>query len=641
MVHRETNSAGGIDATSETPVASGTDAGSVASAGAVPESVLGQLLWPLEGSSVLLESRIALDPGVVDDVRTGLAQAAGRPVDMEVRVNPHLTSAAILHLGHDKKIDLDLNERLLSDMRVALSERDKELTSTIEATADYISEVIQRTEPVLKVEDGSRKGYVTEIGDGVAIVSGLADVGSQEVVRFRGGGYGMAFNLQETQVGCILLCEEASVSVGDDVERVGKSLEVPTGKGLLGRIVNALGHPIDGLGPVPLDMLRPVEKLAPGVAQRQPVSEPLQTGIKAIDALVPIGRGQRELILGDRKIGKTTIAIDTILNQKDTGVVCVYAAIGQKASSVARVVNILREHGALEYTVVVVALAHELPAFRYVAPYTACAIAEEVMERGGHSLVIYDDLSKHAVTYREMSALLKRPIGREAYPGDIFYVHSRLLERAARLRDDLGGGSMTALPIIETLAGDISAFVPTNVISICDGQIMLDIGLFNEGFRPPMDAGLSVSRVGGLAQSRAMKKVAGRLRIDLAQYAEMAQFVEFGAEVDDATMGQLARGKRERELLKQDQHVPLPLEKQAAILFAVVSGHADHLAVTQMGGFEKAYLEFLDSSHPTILAAIRETKDLTEDTRQALTDATIQFAEDFAAGATDAQMTEA
>jgi F-type H+-transporting ATPase subunit alpha len=363
--------------------------------------------------------------------------------------------------------------------------------------------------------------------------------------------------------------------------------------------------------------------------RRRPVSEPLHTGIKVLDALVPLGRGQRELILGDRKIGKTTIAIDTILSQKGGDVVCVYAAIGQKASSIARMVNVLREHGAMDYTVLVVAFPNEEPAFRYLVPYTACTIAEQVMDRGGHALVVYDDLTKHAVTYREMSALLKRPIGREAYPGDIFYIHSRLLERAAKLRDDLGGGSVTALPVIETLAGDISAFIPTNAISICDGQIMLDAGLFNEGFRPPMNAGLSVSRVGGMAQTPAMKKVAGRLRIDLAQYEEMAQFVKFGAEVDQATLDQLTRGERERELLKQDQHVPLPLEKEVAILYAAVNGFADPVPLREVHRFEQEFLAFLEVRYPSVLAAIRDTKDLAPATEEALAGAAAQFVRDF------------
>jgi F-type H+-transporting ATPase subunit alpha len=365
------------------------------------------------------------------------------------------------------------------------------------------------------------------------------------------------------------------------------------------------------------------------VVKRHPVIEPLHTGIKIIDALVPLGRGQRELILGDRKIGKTTIAIDTILSQKDSGVICIYAAIGQKASTVARVVHTLQERGAMEYTIIVVAFANEEPAFRYLVPYAACAMGEEFMDNGGHALVVYDDLSKHAVTYREISALLKRPIGREAYPGDIFYIHSRLLERAARLRDDLGGGSLTTLPIVETLAGDISAFIPTNVVSICDGQIFLDAGLFNEGFRPPMDVGLSVSRVGGMAQTRAMKKVAGRLRIDLAQYHEMAQFVKFGAEVDQATLDQLTRGEREREVLKQDQHNPLSLEKQIVILYAAVNGYLDAVRVEQVKAYEEEIFSFMDAQYPGVLQSIGELKDLSEDTEKNLGQAMSRFTQDF------------
>jgi F-type H+-transporting ATPase subunit alpha len=441
--------------------------------------------------------------------------------------------------------------------------------------------------------------------------------------------YGIAFNLLRDSVGCLLLGPEEEIEEGSAVQRTGRLLQIPVGAALVGRIVNALGQPIDGKGPIKTEKLRPVERVAPGVVKRHPVIEPLHTGIKIIDALVPLGRGQRELILGDRKIGKTTIAIDTILSQKDAGVICIYAAIGQKASTVARVVRTLQERGAMEYTIVVVALSNEEPAFRHLAPYAACAMGEEVMDNGGHALVVYDDLSKHAVTYREISALLKRPIGREAYPGDIFYIHSRLLERAARLRDDLGGGSLTALPIVETLAGDISAFIPTNVISICDGQIFLDAGLFNEGFRPPMDVGLSVSRVGGMAQTRAMKKVAGRLRIDLAQYQEMAQFVKFGAEVDQATLDQLTRGEREREVLKQDQHNPLSLEKQIVILYAAVNGYLDAVPVAQVKAYEEALFTFMESQYPAVLASIGELKDLSDDTEKNLAQAVSRFTQDF------------
>jgi F-type H+-transporting ATPase subunit alpha len=374
--------------------------------------------------------------------------------------------------------------------------------------------------------------------------------------------------------------------------------------------------------------------------QRRPVCEPLHTGIKLLDALVPLGRGQRELVLGDRRIGKTTIALDVILSQRGTGVACVYAAIGQKASTVARTVALLRERGALAYTAVVVAFASDPPAFRHVVPYAACTIAEELMGQGRHALVVFDDLTKHAVTYREISALLKRPIGREAYPGDVFYVHSRLLERAARLRDDLGGGSLTAIPIVETLAGDISAFIPTNVISICDGQIVLDAAKFNEGFRPAMDAGLSVSRVGGMAQTAAMRKVAGRLRIDLAQYGEMARFVRFGAEVDEATLAQLRRGERELELLKQDAHAPLSLELEVVGLYAAVNGYADEVPVDQVRRFERELYAFMERERPDVLAAIRETRDLATDLERRLRDALGRFRHTFGAAPASAPARE-
>jgi F-type H+-transporting ATPase subunit alpha len=426
-----------------------------------------------------------------------------------------------------------------------------------------------------------------------------------------------------------LIGREEEIEEGSVVERTGRLLQVPVGVALIGRLLNALGQPIDGKGPIKTEKLLPVERVAPGVVKRHPVIEPLHTGMKIIDALVPLGRGQRELILGDRKIGKTTIAVDTILSQKDTGVICIYAAIGQKASTVARVVHTLQERGAMKYTIIVVAFSNEEPAFRYLVPYAACTMGEEFMESGGHALVVYDDLSKHAVTYREISALLKRPIGREAYPGDIFYVHSRLLERAACLRDDLGGGSLTALPIVETMGGDISAFIPTNVISICDGQIFLDAGLFNEGSRPAMDVGLSVSRVGGMAQTRVMKKVAGRLRIDLSQYHEMAQFVKFGAEVDQATLDQLTRGEREREVLKQDQNNPLPLEKQIVILYAVVNGYLDAVPVVQVKAYEQALFIFMESLYPDVLPGIGKLKDLSEDAEKILVQAISRFTQDF------------
>jgi len=555
---------------------------------------LRQALQRLEPPRVTLVSQLPLDAAFLDQLRSTLTATAGRVIEVDPRVDPRFSARAALFLGEATRIDLDPPRGL-------------------------------GMEPV-----GGR-GTVLSVGDGVALVAGLRDVTSQEVVQFEGGVEGIALNLLEHSVGCLLLGPEQEIREGGEVTRLGRRLEVPVGDALVGRVVNALGFPMDGQGPVPRDTLRPIEALSLGVVERQPVSESLHTGIKVLDALVPLGRGQRELVLGDRQIGKTTMALDVILSQVGTGVVCVYAAIGQKASTLAQVVSLLRERGALAHTVVVAALANESPAFRYVVPYAACTIAEEFMRQGRHALVVFDDLSKHAVTYREISALLQRPIGREAYPGDIFYVHSRLLERAARRSDALGGGSLTAIPVVETLAGDISALIPTNIISICDGQIMLDLGLFNEGSRPALDAGLSVSRVGGLAQTAAMRKVAGRLRIDLAQYREMARFVRFGAEVDPATLAQLRRGERELEVLKQPAHTPLSLEREIVLLYAAVRGYTDEIAVDQLRRFEEELYAAMDARHADILAAIRDTHDLSPDTEARLDAALTAFRDAFVA----------
>ena len=592
-------------------------------------SALAPLVRSLREPVVLLETRLPLDPLLVDQIREKLSTAAGREISIDVKVNPRLDVGARLIFGREKKLDLDLQQRLLGDLESQFAAARQAGLTTMDETAAHLAKIIERTEPRLRVEEVTGTGAVLQVGDGIAVVSGLQSVGAQEVVRFQHNVYGIAFNLLRDTVGCLLLGREEEIEEGSVVERTGRLLQVPVGKALVGRLLNALGQPIDAKGPVETETFRPAERIAPGVVKRHPVIEPLHTGIKIIDALVPLGRGQRELILGDRKIGKTTIALDTILSQKDAGVICIYAAIGQKASTVARVVRTLQERGAMEYTIVVVAFSNEEPAFRYLVPYAACAIGEDIMDRGGHALVIYDDLSKHAVTYREISALLKRPIGREAYPGDIFYVHARLLERAARLRDDLGGGSLTALPIVETLGGDISAFIPTNVISICDGQIFLDTGLFNEGFRPAMDVGLSVSRVGGMAQTRVMKKVAGRLRIDLAQYHEMAQFVKFGAEVDQATLDQLTRGEREREVLKQDQQNPLSLEKQIVILYAAINGYLDAVPAEQVKAYEDALFAFMEARYPAVFQSIGELKDLTEETERTVVQALSRFTGDF------------
>ncbi|VKJ57153.1 ATP synthase subunit alpha [Streptococcus pneumoniae] len=461
--------------------------------------------------------------------------------------------------------------------------------------------------------DVTETGVVTYIGDGIARAHGLENVMSGELLNFENGSYGMAQNLESTDVGIIILGDFTDIREGDTIRRTGKIMEVPVGESLIGRVVDPLGRPVDGLGEIHTDKTRPVEAPAPGVMQRKSVSEPLQTGLKAIDALVPIGRGQRELIIGDRQTGKTTIAIDTILNQKDQDMICIYVAIGQKESTVRTQVETLRQYGALDYTIVVTASASQLSPLLFLAPYTGVAMAEEFMYQGKHVLIVYDDLSKQAVAYRELSLLLRRPPGREAFPGDVFYLHSRLLERSAKVSDELGGGSITALPFIETQAGDISAYIATNVISITDGQIFLGDGLFNAGIRPAIDAGSSVSRVGGSAQIKAMKKVAGTLRIDLASYRELEAFTKFGSDLDAATQAKLNRGRRTVEVLKQPVHKPLPVEKQVTILYALTHGFLDTVPVDDIVRFEEEFHTFFDAQHPEILETIRDTKDLPEE----------------------------
>ncbi|VPE72032.1 ATP synthase subunit alpha [Streptococcus pneumoniae] len=461
--------------------------------------------------------------------------------------------------------------------------------------------------------DVTETGVVTYIGDGIARAHGLENVMSGELLNFENGSYGMAQNLESTDVGIIILGDFTDIREGDTIRRTGKIMEVPVGESLTGRVVDPLGRPVDGLGEIHTDKTRPVEAPAPGVMQRKSVSEPLQTGLKAIDALVPIGRGQRELIIGDRQTGKTTIAIDTILNQKDQDMICIYVAIGQKESTVRTQVETLRQYGALDYTIVVTASASQPSPLLFLAPYAGVAMAEEFMYQGKHVLIVYDDLSKQAVAYRELSLLLRRPPGREAFPGDVFYLHSRLLERSAKVSDELGGGSITALPFIETQAGDISAYIATNVISITDGQIFLGDGLFNAGIRPAIDAGSSVSRVGGSAQIKAMKKVAGTLRIDLASYRELEAFTKFGSDLDAATQAKLNRGRRTVEVLKQPVHKPLPVEKQVTILYALTHGFLDTVPVDDIVHFEEEFHTFFDAQHPEILETIRDTKDLPEE----------------------------
>jgi len=472
-------------------------------------------------------------------------------------------------------------------------------------------------------------GTVLSTGDGIARVYGLDKVAAGELLEFPHGIFGLALNLEEDNVGTALFGETHMIKEGDTVKRTGRIAEVPVGQGLVGRVVNALGEPIDGRGPIETKDRRRIEIKAPGIVARQPVKEPLQTGLKAIDGMIPIGRGQRELIIGDRQTGKTAVAIDTIINQKGGNVVCIYVAIGQKRSTVAQVVDKLRESGAMDYTIVVAATASESAPLQYIAPYSGCTIGEHSRDNGGHALLIYDDLSKHAVAYRQLSLLLRRPPGREAFPGDVFYLHSRLLERAAKMSDARGGGSLTALPIIETQAGDVSAYIPTNVISITDGQIFLESDLFYSGVRPAINVGISVSRVGGNAQIKAMKQVAGTLRLELAQYREMAAFAQFGSDLDQATQRQLNRGARLVELLKQGQYEPLPVEKQILIIYAGTNGFVDELPLTALKKYEQELYSFIESKHPDIFADIHKKRELDGDLRAKINKALEEFKAGF------------
>ena len=484
----------------------------------------------------------------------------------------------------------------------------EEISKVIRSQIKYYENAIRQDET----------GTVLMVGDGIARASGLSNCMAGELLEFEDGSYGMAQNLEENSVSVVLFGSGENISEGQLVKRTGKVVSVPVGEGMIGRVVNALGQPIDGAGPITAAEYRPIESPAPGICERKGVNQPLQTGIKAIDSMVPIGRGQRELIIGDRQTGKTTIATDTILNQKGKDVICIYVAIGQKRSTVASLVENLEKNGAMAYTIVVAATASEASPLQYIVPYSGCAMGEYFMYQGKDVLIIYDDLSKHAVAYRALSLLIRRPPGREAYPGDVFYLHSRLLERAAKLDDEHGGGSMTALPIIETQAGDISAYIPTNVISITDGQIYLETEMFNSGFRPAINAGLSVSRVGGAAQIKAMKKIAAPIRVELAQYRELASFAQFGSELDASTKEQLAQGERIREVLKQPQYQPMPVEYQVIIIYAATKKYLLDIPTNQVLDFEKELFKFIDTKYPEIPASIREAKQLTPETEELL-----------------------
>ncbi len=500
----------------------------------------------------------------------------------------------------------------------------------MEIRAEEISEIIKRRIAGHELEvELEEIGHVIAVGDGIARIYGLEKAMAGELLEFPGEVYGMVLNLEEDNVGAVLMGPDTNIKEGDDVKRTRKIVEVPVGETLLGRVVGPLGTPLDGKGPVETDKFLPIERLAPGVVDRLPVEEPVQTGLKAIDSMIPIGRGQRELVIGDRQTGKTALAIDAIINQKDTDIYCIYVAIGQKSSTVAQVVHTLEEHGAMDYTIVVAANASEPAPLQFVAPYAGCAMGEHFRDNSMHALVIYDDLSKHAAAYRQMSLLLRRPPGREAYPGDVFYLHSRLLERAAKLNDEFGGGSLTALPVIETQAGDVSAYIPTNVISITDGQIYLESDLFYGGVRPAINVGLSVSRVGGAAQTKAMKQVAGRLRLDLAQYREMEAFAKFGSELDQATQAQLARGARMVEVLKQDQYAPLSMENQVAIIYVGVNGYLDDIPLELCLPFEEEFYGFLDEHHPGLLKGFADAKEITDEAEAELKEAIGAFKKDF------------
>jgi F-type H+-transporting ATPase subunit alpha len=502
----------------------------------------------------------------------------------------------------------------------------------MEIKVDEISELLKKQiADFEKKVDVSEVGSVVSVGDGISRVYGLDNCMAMELLEFPNGVYGMALNLEEDSVGAVLFGDDALVKEGDVVKRTGRIMSVPAGDAVVGRAMNAIGQPIDGKGPIDTKETRIVDVVAPGIVQRQPVREPLQTGLKAIDSMIPIGRGQRELIIGDRQTGKTAVAIDAIINQKGGDVICIYVAVGQKRSNIVNTMKILEENGAMEHTLIISATASEPAPLQYIAPYTGCAMGEYFRDNGRHALIIYDDLSKQATAYRQLSLLLRRPPGREAFPGDVFYLHSRLLERASKLHDDLGGGSLTALPIIETQAGDVSGYIPTNVISITDGQIYLEPELFYAGVRPAVNVGLSVSRVGGAAQTKAMKQVAGSLRIDLAQFRELAAFAQFGSDLDKATLQQIERGKRMVELLKQGQYVPLPFEEQVIVIFAGVNGLLDDLPVESITKFEEEFLRYLRDNKEDLKKEVAEKKEISEDLKEKISQAVEEFKKTFQA----------
>ena len=571
----------------------------------------------------------------------------GKRVSMTAKVDKDIIGGVVARVGSTvydasiatqlKKIREQINDvSLSSDVRVhfksAVASKAGHASQIMDIKAEEISKIIRDQIGSYAVEvDVAEVGSVVSLGDGIARVHGVERAMAGEMLEFPHGVFGIALNLEEDGVGAVLLGEYTEIKEGDVVKRTGRIISVPVGEELLGRVVNSLGQPIDGKGPITTKTFMPIERIAPGVVDRQPVREPLQTGLKAIDAMVPIGRGQRELIIGDRQTGKTAVAVDTIINQRDKDVICIYNAIGQKQSTIAQVVRILEEADALRYSIIVAAGASDPAPLLYIAPYSACTMGEYFRDSGRHALCVYDDLSKHAQAYREISLLLRRPPGREAYPGDVFYLHSRLLERAAKMRSELGGGSLTALPIIETQAGDLSAYIPTNVISITDGQIFLESDLFHQGIRPAINVGNSVSRVGGSAQIKAMRQVAGSLRLDLAQYRELAAFAQFGSDLDASTQAQLNRGARLVEILKQPQYNPLPVEKQVLIIYAGTNGYLDQVPVSDVGAYETELYRTFELRHAGILKGIAEKKQIDDELKGQVTAALKEFSQQFAA----------